>query len=304
MRTRIALSTLALAVMTTLTMVRPAAAGPWGLAPGEWYANLEADTFTANTFHPADGGRADSGLIVEERAIRTLIEVGWKKRASLVFGLPVLSVTRRDARVQGTATGFQDVLVGVRYNLKNGSSAAAVELDWNGPTGYNRHLDTLGIRLGDGLQELSAQLQLGTAIGGRGFIEGSIGYGYRYLGIGKRDKGAVVPGDPGTAKYLWADRLNASADLGVWLGKSVLVGGRYRGLMTISNGALMPETDVHLAGALLLYRVDDRLDMFGGFMSTAKGKNTLHYDQVYLGLAFHRTKLNKLQGFLGGTTAP
>jgi hypothetical protein len=304
MRPRIALATLVLAVLTALTLVRPAAAGPWGLAPGEWYTNLEAGTFTANTFRPADGGRADSGLIVEERAIRTLVEVGWKKRASLVFGLPVLSVTRRDARVQGTATGFQDVLVGVRYNLKNGSSAAAVELDWSGPSGYNRHLDTLGIRLGDGLQELSAQLQLGRAIGGRGFFQGSIGYGHRYLGIGKREKGAFVPGDPRTAKYLWADRLNASADLGIWIGKSVLAGGRYRGLMTISNGALMPETDVHLAGALLLYRVDDRLDMFGGFMSTAKGKNTLHYDQVYLGLAFHRTKLNKLQGFLGGTQTP
>ncbi len=304
MRTRISLPTLVLAVLTSLTLVRPADAGPWGLAPGEWYANLEAGTFTANTFRPADGGRADSGLIVEERALRTMVEVGWKKRSSLVFGLPVLSVTRRDARVQGTATGFQDVLIGVRYNLKNASSALALELDWNGPSGYNRHLDTLGIRLGDGLQELSAQLQLGSAIGKRGFIAGSIGYGYRYLGIGKRDKGAFVPGDPHAAKYLWADRLNASADVGFWIGKSVLAGGRYRGLMTISNGVLMPKTDVHLAGPILLYRLDDRLDMFAGSFSTAMGKNTLHYDQVYVGFAFHRTKLNRLQGFLGGTQAP
>jgi hypothetical protein len=44
--------------------------------------------------------------------------------------------------------------------------------------------------------------------------------------------------------------------------------------------------------------------MFGGFQSTASGKNTLHYDQVYLGLAFHRTKLNRLQGYLGTAPAP
>lgn len=304
MSARIALPTLIVAVLTALTLVPPAAAGPWGLARGEWYANLEAGTFTANSFHPADGGRADSGLIVEERAIRTLVEVGWKKRASLVFGLPVMSVTRRDARVQGTATGFQDVLVGVRYNLKNGASAAAVEIDWNGPSGYNRHLDTLGIRLGDGLQELSAQLQLGTAIGKRGFVEGSIGYGYRYLSIGKREKGPFVAGDPHPGKFQWADRLHTTADVGIWLGRSVLAGGRYRGLMTLSNGVLMPETDVHLAGAVLLYRLDDRLDMFAGSWSTARGKNTLHFDQVYLGFAFHRTKLNRLQGFLGGSQAP
>lgn len=303
MRTRIALATLVVAVLTALTSARPAAAGPWGLAPGEWYANLEAGTFTANTFHP-DGGRADTGLVVEERALRTVVEVGWKNRASLVFGVPVMSVTRRDARVQGTATGFQDVTVGMRVHLKNGASAVAVELDWTGPSGYNRKLDSLGVRLGDGLQELAAQLQFGAPIAGRAFVQGSIGYGYRYLGIGKRETGPFVPGDPRTAKYLWADRLNASADLGIWLGRSLLAGGRYRGLKTLSNGALMPETDAHLAGPIVLYRVDDRLDMFAGSWSTATGKNTLHVDQVYLGFAFHRTKLNRLQGFLGGAQPP
>jgi len=303
MSARIALPTLIIAALAAFTLVPPAAAGPWGLAPGEWHANLETSTFTASTFH-ADGFRADTGLIVEERALRTVVEVGWKKRASLVFGLPLLSVTRRDARVQGTATGFQDVLIGVRYNLKNGSSAAALELDWNGPSGYNRNLDSLGIRLGDGLQELSAQLQIGSALAGRGFIEGSLGYGYRYLGIGKRDKGAFVPGDSASAKYVWSDRLHASADVGIWLGSSWLAGGRYRGVMTLSNGALVPKSDVHLAGVVLLYRLDDRLDMFAGSWSTASGKHTLHYDQVYLGFAFHRTRLNRLQGFLGTTQAP
>jgi len=302
MSARIALPTLVLAVLTALTLVRPAAAGPWGLAPGEWYANLEGSTFTANTFHP-DGGRADTGLVVEERALRTVVEVGWEN-LTLVFGLPVLSVTRRDARVQGTATGFQDVQVGMRYNLKNGATAAALELAWSGPSGYNRHLDTLGIRLGDGLQELSAQVQVGSAIAGRGFVEGSFGYAYRYLGIAKRDKGPFVSGEPGSAKYLWSDRLHASADFGIWIGHSLLAGGRYRGVKTLSNGALAAKSDVHLAGAILLYRVDDRLDMFAGSWSTATGKHTFHYDQVYLGLAFHRNKLNRLQGFLGGTQAP
>jgi len=302
MSARIALPTLVLAVFAALTLDRPAAAGPWGLAPGEWYANLEGSTFTANTFHP-DGGRADTGLVVEERAIRTVVEVGWKK-VTLEFGMPVLSVTRRDARIQGTTTGFQDLRFGMRYNLMNGSSAAAVQLSWDGPAGYNRHLDTLGFRLGDGLQELSARVDFGSAIGGRGFFQGSLGYGYRFLGFGKRDKGAFVPGQPGSAKYLWSDRLHASADVGIWLGSSVLAGGRYRGLKTISNGVLAPKTDVHLAGPILLYRLDDRLDLFAGSWTTATGKHTLHYDQVYLGLAFHRNKLNRLQGFLGGTQAP
>jgi hypothetical protein len=41
-----------------------------------------------------------------------------------------------------------------------------------------------------------------------------------------------------------------------------------------------------------------------GSWSTAAGRNALHYDQVYVALTFKQTKLNRLQGFLGGTRAP
>ena len=303
MSARFALPTLLIALLTALTPVRPAAAGPWGLARGEWAANLEGSTFTANTFH-AVGFRADTGLIVEERAVRATVELGWKRNLTVVLGLPAVSVTRRSANIQGTATGFQDALIGLRYNIANTSTAAAFEIDWNTPSGYNRNLDSLGVRLGDGLQELSGRLMLGAALGRRGFVEGSLGYGYRYLGIAKRDQRPVAPGDRSLAKYLWSDRLHASADVGIWLGPSLLAGGRYRGVKTLSNGALAPEASAHLASPILVYRVDDRLDMFAGSWSTASGRNTLHYDQVYLGLSFRNTKLHRLQGYLGGAQAP
>ena len=303
MSARIALPTLVLAVLTAFTLVPPAAAGPWGLAPGEWYANLEGSTFTSHSFH-ADGVRADTGLIVEERALRTLVEVGWKRRLSLVFGLPVLSVTRRDARVRGTATGFQDVLIGMRYNLINGPNAVAVQLDWSAPAGYNRNLDSLGLQLGDGHQQLSLEVAGGAGIPGGGFFQWSVGHSYRYLTITKKDGGLVVVDRLHPARYLWAQHVLASADLGLWVGPSLLVGGRYRGKLSVGSGLLVEESDTHLAGAVLLYRVDDRLDMFAGFWSTASGRYSLHYDQVYLGLAFHNTKLNRLQGYLGGKQAP
>lgn len=304
MSARIALPSLLLAALAALSLSLPATAGPWGLAPGEWYSNLEGSTFTANTFHPAGGGRADTGLVVEQRALGSLNEIGWKKRVTLLFALPALSVTRRDANVQGTATGFQDVRVGMRYNLVNGPTALAIEAQWSGPAGYNRHLDSLGVRLGDGLQELSAGMAVGAGLLGRGFIQGSIGYGYRYLTLGGRDKGPVAAGDLKTGKYQWADQLIASADLALWVRPSILVGGRYRGRLGLSSGPLVQESDAHLAGPLLLYRVDDRLDVFAGSWSTASGKNTLHVDQVYVGMAFHKTTLNRQQGFLGNKQSP
>jgi hypothetical protein len=302
MSARIALPTLILAALAALP--RPADAGPWGLAHGEWYSNFEGSAFSAHTFHLASGFRADTGLVVEQRALSSTSEIGWKHRITLVFSLPALSVTRRDAGLQGTATGFQDVQLGARWNLINGPTAAALEIDWSAPAGYNRHLDSLGYHLGDGLQELSGGLALGTGVLGRGFLQGSLGYGRRYLGIAERAKGPVVAGDPHPAKYLWADHLLASADLGLWVRPSLLVGGRYRGQLSLSSGAMVQETDAHLAGAVLLYRVDDRLDVFAGSWSTVSGKNTLHIDEGYVGMAFHKTTLHRLQGFLGSKPSP
>lgn len=299
---RIALTSLLLAA--TAALPRPADAGPWGLGKGQWGSNLEGSSFTSRTFHPADGGRADTGLVVEQRGLTTTTEIGLKRGFTFRFSLPVLSVTRRNAAVEGTATGFQDVGLGVRWNLMNARSAVALEANWSGPTGYNRHLDSLGLRLGDGLQELSADLALGTALFGRGFVQGSVGYAYRYLSINERDKGPVVAGDLHTAKYQWADHLVASADLALWVRPSILVGGRYQGRLSLSAGPMVAESDAHLVGPVLLYRVDDRLDVLAGSWSTASGKNTLHVDQVYVGMAFHKTTLNRLQGFLGGTTSP
>lgn len=301
MRARIAFPLLTILVLAAAGSPRSADAGAWGLQKGEWYANLEGSNFVSDTYLSDAGGvRSDSGLVVEERALRSEVELGFRRHVALLFGLPALSSTHRDARVQGTATGFQDVKLGLRYSLVNAKNGAAVGLVWNGPSGYNRKLDSLGIELGEGLQELVADLQVGTALQARGFVEGGIGYGRRFLGIGERTSDGYVPGDGQTAKYQWADRLHLSADLALWLGRNWLASGRYRGQITLSHGALEPDENYHLLGPELHYRFDERIDMFAGTWSTASGKNTLHFDQYYLGLAFRKNKLNRLQGYLGG----
>ena len=61
---------------------------------------------------------------------------------------------------------------------------------------------------------------------------------------------------------------------------------------------------MHEVGPQLLYRVDDNLDAFAGSLHTASGKNVIHTDQYYVGVAVKRTRLDRLQGFLGGTKRP
>src|SRR5262249_62281408 len=121
------------------------------------------------------------------------------------------------------------------------------------------------------------------------------------LGVCARTSAAVVPGDGQIAKCQRANPLHMSRDLALWLGKNWLASGRYRGQITLPHGALEPDENYPLLGPELHYRFDERIDMFAGTWSTASGKNTLHFDQYYLGLAFRKNKLGRLQGYLGGT---
>ncbi|MBI1797122.1 MAG: hypothetical protein HY076_06775 [Candidatus Eisenbacteria bacterium] len=327
MRARTALSVLVLAAVAVPFLVVSAAADPWTFSKGEWSSTIEGSLFSAPTYYDATGARLDLGYTTEQRVLRATSELGWKNHVSVLFGLPAMSVTRSAGTASATMTGLQDVRLGVKIGLMNGATAAAVRFDWNAPLGYDRKLGAYGLVLGDGLiyadslgaaqtvdglQQLGAHLELGTAVANRAFLQGSIGYGYRYFSFGKREKTVEALRERDDAGKLirthaswglWADQLLTSADLGLWVSRTVLVGGRYRGVNTLSEGPLFRETNQQLAGPIVLVRVDDRLDMLAGSWSTASGKNALHYDQFYVSVAFHQTKLNRLQGFSGGSQA-
>lgn len=322
MRARIASFRLLLAALAVpLSASSALAAGAWSVAKGEWFSTIEGSAFSAATFHDSAGDRLNAPFTTEQRTLRSTTEFGWKDRISVLASLPAMSVTRHDRpqRAAATATGFQDLILGLRYSLARGGTGATIQLDYTVPLGYNRALDSLGLRLGegvgftdanryvhvnDGLQQLALRAHLGTGFANRVFLQAAAGYATRYYSFGKRDEGPVVAGEPRPGKWMWADQLQTSADLGVWIAGPWLLGGRYRGIATMSNGPLVPEVTQHLAGPVLLYRLDDSLDMIAGSWSTASGRNVLHYDQIYVGVAFRQSKLNRLQGFSGTTRAP
>ena len=105
MSARIALPTLILAATAAFLSPRLSMAGAWGLAPGEWYANVEGGALSTTTFYDASGTRADLGGTVEQRALASANEMGWKHGITILYGLPALSVTQRYPGIQGTATG-------------------------------------------------------------------------------------------------------------------------------------------------------------------------------------------------------
>lgn len=310
MSARAASSALILSLLLLPAAIRSAHAGPWLPAPGEYYVELRGGAFSADSYHNDDGDRVSLPGKWEERSARATVELGWKKSVSFFMSAPFVSATQRYATGTRTSTGLEDMRIGLRYGLHQGASALAAELDWQGPLGYDRGSSVFGDPLRDGgLEQISLALHYGLPLAKHGFLQVGAGGGYRFLSLTGTGKHVTNPDDPAApvideAKERWGVPLLATADLGIWLTRNLLVAGRFSGSTTASHGDLYPERTVHLAGPMLLYRVDDRLDLSVGSWSTAIAHDAPHYDQVYVGLVFKQTKLNRAQGFLGGLKTP
>ncbi|HEY3215115.1 MAG TPA: hypothetical protein VGK93_01345 [Candidatus Eisenbacteria bacterium] len=295
----------------------PVMAGPWSLAPGEYYSEFRTGVFVTGSYFDAGGdlrGLLGGGQI-EEHSLLSYTELGWKKRLTFVLGIPAKSVTRRfgagaDTSYRPTATGLADGLVGLRYGLANGRTALALELDWKPPLGYERkpflgHRDSVNAgdtsgdgdsldvnrarqlgspTLGEGQQDLTLALHLGTVLS-FGFFQVAGGYRYRF-------------DDP-------ADQIVASADLGIWARRSWLIAGHYEGEFAAADADRpTDEVDRQRVGPVVVYRVDDRMDLIAATLHALAASNALHTHEFFVGFAFKNTRLDRLQGFLGGSKAP
>ncbi len=276
-----------------------AAAGPWALAPGEYYTELRGSFFSSGTFYDNDGNRMSVDGLYEQRALTSLTELGWKKRWSVQMSLPVVSNTVRSGGAAATSSGLSDLALGLRWSLANGPRATAVQLRWSGPTGYNPNLAP---GLGSGMQHLSAGLETGAPLGDMGFVQAGAGYDWEFLSIGAREQSLEPLGLPLTPTADWADHAYATFAVAFWMGR-LQAAGLYAGDFVVETGRTNKSTS-HLAGPRFTYRVDERLDAFFGSWHSPGGKNVLHLDQYYGGVAWKLTKLNRLQGFLGGDKRP
>ena len=318
-------------LMLSVPFAAPGAhAGAWTLSPGEYYSQIMGSWSSSDTYHGPSGSRffLARGGLVEERSLLSYNEIGWKKNLSFLVGIPVRSITRRfgvdgGQRALPTTSGLADGQIGFKYRLVQGGPAAAIQLEWKPPFSYDPVFrlshqdsvragdatgdgDSLNVHaaqqlgrpvLGDGQNDVTVSLHLGTGLATRGFVQVAGGYRYRFQ-------------DP-------RDQIVGSADMGMWVGRFLMVGGRYDGLYTL-EAADLPSVSQwwgagsdpnqrqvrHRAGPMLLLRVDDRMDLMAYTMHTLTAKNALHTDEIFVGVAFRHTTLNRLQGFLGTAKNP
>jgi len=325
MSARAALSALLLAAFATITLgpasnpaggTAAARAGAWSLVRGEYQSEVRVANFSTLTAYNADGKRYDfspPGFKLEQNAFSWRNEIGWRKRMSLQLGITGLLVSGFEGPplFVPSQSGLSQIDLGVHFNLMNGNRAMALEALWHAPAGYDR---VLSPALGDGRQELAGRLNWGSTLGKRGFLQLAGGGSYRFHKLGSSSAKANL--DPVLTTNVYYD---FGADMGFWFGRSLMLGGRYQGRMLGTTtgegdpsnvhvvgpitlrGDEQLDAKVHLAGPFLLYRIDERLDLTAGSTSTAAGKNTLHFDQYYVSLAFKQSKLKRTQGFLGSS---
>ncbi len=290
------------------------AGGPWSLAPGEYYTELSGSTFRTGSSFDNGGVRKYFPGEKQQTGLQSYTELGWTKRFSFQLSIPLVTNTARGADGIGVSnTGLGDLGLGLRYRITNGSTATSIQFRWEAPLGYNARLDP---PLGDGLQKLSATMQFGLpGPVGRSFLQCSAGYRYEYL---EPDRKAYVAwtysaDSPTPPSHDWADFATFGGAAACWTGRlQVAYLGAIdvplntgRGAITDPHGTSYKPLVRELAhGPRLTYRTDNRIDTFAGCWLTSAGKNTLCFTEYYVGLAWKSTKLNRLQGFLGGDARP
>jgi hypothetical protein len=326
MSRRVAFFLSAIAFVLLVAEPRTSDANAWSLDRGQYYNSFTISVFDANSYHDQDGKRINFPGHFERRTARWTGEVGWKKRMNFLMGASAASVSQAfesptpygptlfpstTPAALNTKTAFATFDLGLRYRLSNGATASAIEARWELPGGYDR---ATMWAIGDGRQQLSGAFLFGTALGKKGFVDLAGGLSYRYLSLSPSDADKKDPLRTSMAQTI------GSADIGWWLTHTFMLAGNYRGKMLISSNSTAQPSDpthfygpiplpgdeqldsnVHNAGAQLLYRVDERLDVIGGVISEMSGKNTFHNDRFYVALAFKQTSLGRLQGFAGGT---
>jgi len=309
------LSALLLALSSVLSS-SVAMAGPWALAPREFYVDFRGGHYSADTYHDVIGDRQPlfGGGDEQVSSLASHVEMGWKKNLSIAFGIPMTSVSRvpDTAPAPLTSTGFGDGLFGLRYNLRNGRSAMSLQFDWNPPLGYRRtrsltgedslacgdssgdgdSLDTNCARqsgnavLGEGVQVVTFSFHAGTALPfAAGFAQAAVGYRYRFE-------------DP-------VEQIVAAGDVGWWAMPTLLIAGHYTAEFAADNpDRLTDKVSSQRVGPVLLYRVTPTLDVYAGSLHTMAANNATHSDEFYVGLSMRHTGLNRLQGYLGGAREP
>lgn len=307
---------LRLALVLSVLLPSTALADAWVLPPGDWSTEIRGTFFNADTYRNGDGTRVplENGGVFEQHSLSAWNEFGWKKNLGVFVSIPYVSATRRFANDQRllSTTVLGDMRLGARYALLHGATALSVNVTWKAPMGYNRSVsqawdvrDTVVTETqtltypfvrrdttvnivdsapGRGQQDIAGTIAFGVEIAGRGFIEAEAGYNYRF-------------DDP-------ADQFVAAASAGLWFG-NLLIGGRYQGAQAIGDGTTpIDKISEHLVGPVVLYRIDDHIDLSAGSLHTAAGEHVLHADRVYVALTVKQSALNRLQGFLGNAHRP
>jgi hypothetical protein len=316
----VAVATLTLASPSRADL--PAATSPWVLRPGEFYSEITGSLFSARSFHDNDRERPPLDGKLDERELMSWNELGWKPRASVWIGIPL--VNRGFTRFTGgtsTSTGLGDFDFGVRFRLKGGSAPAALAFGWTAPLGANRKLfpgsdgdggtdpsryppyslsnaaDT-SLYFNQGLQSLRVGVDFGGHAWKHAFWTAGGTYRYRFLEF------LQTGGSSHNARFV-----EANASLGWWAKKSLLVSGLFSGEWSMNQSAnydqdltLDREPMRLLAGPRLTWRVDERMDVIAGSWHVVRGQNVLHYDQYYFGIAWRQSGLSRYAGAYGGTS--
>jgi hypothetical protein len=134
---------IALGAVAVLSLSSAAQAGPWGLAPGEFYTELSGSFVATDSYKDSNGDRPPLGGTFEERALTAHTEFGWKTHTTFIMEVPFVRRTFASDLPSGgtlTSSGLGDIGLGLRFAGHVSGLPTSVEAGWTAPLGTNRNL--------------------------------------------------------------------------------------------------------------------------------------------------------------------
>ena len=261
----------------------PAAAGPWTLNRGGYYATSVLGWQSSTAAYDAIGEKVDFGSNTKylDRTISLRTEYGVSDRVTLELGLPVrfLKFDSGALPVDFSNSGFGDARAGLRIGvLRGGPSVVSLQLDGQTQTGYDRK--GFGIPpLGDGKSSVTVRALAGRTFAPRpAYVQGDLGY---------RFQGGTL-----------SDALVGNAEAGVWASPRFLVLGTWQWQEHRNND--QPFEDFFRYGGQAQYRYRPGIDLIAGLSHVGGGQNTFAGTAILVGVAL---KGNTLGAYRGPTAA-
>lgn len=169
--------------------VQTRAGGGWVKKKRSFYGKVSVSSFRSNKYYSLLGNLNDQGAQFRQTSVDLYAEYGLTNRLTLILNAPVFRANRFVNT--GTASGFGDTMVELKYGLLTKKIPVAISISPTFPTGKSRVLvanndrpgNLINLPTGDGELNIWTRGYASSSLGTNTYVSVDVGYNFRTQGF-------------------------------------------------------------------------------------------------------------------------